>query len=1020
MHVCYLKYLRLLLFQKLYLSHPTFVYNSASFDWSVQQTVILMGAKVEGESYNPGYYATGDLHMDSNGWRSPYYEDRTSNGQLYNGFMTKQADGYSEYDNETLKRTMLSHEAMFRQQVYELHRVYKIQRDLMKHYENKDPYAYPELADASQTNSSSQVQPNGSKMIWQMPLVAKTYGEATVAVHTDTNHSFKFLSDGSVLPSPNGFPSNGVALNTKQGIIDLELPADHYIDDDNTSDNKPIDFLGVDSGTKPPNGAEGLGRFNDNSSTSGLPTTNKPGGCHVADLNEPITGMHMGGTNGSVSRGLPYTLENSWRQSAVRSSTANFGFNKEYSKEKHTDEGTSSNFLDASAKLRQEEKPLIDKGKQVSNQSFFTPRYSNADLQKSFKVADGRSATNEIIYHGQNSSVGWFSKGPMGASPINNFARLDHPHHSSIGTPVAPISIPHIDHPSVASPIGSCTVDPRSSVINNAFQRVPSFNGSSTVNSYKSPSAVTQSIGPSIHKLKRFDNLDGSYFGFPPDPFSASRSRQQVAISSELEQRNCLMFEHSAARQSHGYPQSTNGKGIKNFNLNEALSDGLEELVERDRRSVGNLQHSKGEGSVFGISWLKNKATCADPTGLEKQRKMLGHSNGTAADTKINNNLTGITPIVCNLSDSASTSLGCRIKIDDASEGITDRTWLVCNKAEESTTRHLPLSSQKPLDRDGQAAEGVVKKSGAAVVRNLFDLNDDVPHEDNSESSVVSHECDVAALQNNHAKRTFLFDLEEVPACEDGAAWTSQQECTPSGKLGASKEADMCFPSATDAAQIILALSTDVPTTTGTPDDMLQWFAELVISSMDDHAEQAKVQGCIDNSSDDGSDSFEALTLKLEECKTDERWTRTPEPPLTDDDQAVSAVNLLSKPKRGPQRKRRQKRDFQKDILPGLSSLSRPKIIEDIQLIEGLVQASGGSWESSLTRRARGGRTRGRKPRKDQPATVEIEAEASPPPSKPDSVGLEADERGMVSWGRTTRRCRKPRCPSGNSVAASS
>ncbi|KAF7067773.1 hypothetical protein CFC21_073615 [Triticum aestivum] len=991
-------------------------------------TVILMGAKVEGESYNPGYYATGDLHMDSNGWRSPYYEDKTSNGQLYNGFMTKQADGYSEYDNETLKRTMLSHEAMFRQQVYELHRVYKIQRDLMKHYENKDAYAYPELADASQTNSSSQVPPNGSKMIWQMPLVAKTYGEATVAVHTDTNHSLKFLSDGSVLPSPNGFPSNGVALNTKQGIIDLELPADHYIDDDNTSDNKPIDFLGVDSGTKPPNdarvtfsGAEGLGRFNDNSSTSGLLTTNKPGGCHVADLNEPITGMHMGGTNGSVSRALLYTLENSWHQSAVRSSTANFGFNKEYSKEKHTDEGTSSNFLDASAKLRQEEKSLIDKGKQVSNQSFFTPRYSNVDLQKSFKVADGRSATNEFIYHGQNSSVGWFSKGPMGASPINNFARLDHPHHSSIGTPVAPISIPHIDHPSVASPIGSCTVDPRSSVINNAFQRVPSFNGSSTVNSYKSPSAVTQSIGPSIHKLKRFDNLDGSYFGFPPDPFSASRSRQQVAISSELEQRNCLMFEHSAARQSHGYPQSTNGKGTKNFNLNEALSDGLEELVEQDGRSVGSLQHSKGEGSVFGISWLKNKATCADPTGLEKQRKMLGHSNGTAADTKINNNLTGITPIVCNLSDSASTSLGCRIKIDDASEGITDRTWLVCNKTEESTTRHLPLSSQKPLDRDGQAAEGVVNKSGAAVVRNLFDLNDDVPHEDNSESSVVSHECDVAALQNNHAKRTFLFDLEEVPACEDGAAWTSQQECTPSGKLGASKEVDLCFPSATDAAQIILALSTDVPTTTGTPDDMLQWFAELAISNMDDHAEQAKVQGCIDNSSDDGSDSFEALTLKLEECKTDERWTRTPEPPLTDDDQAVSAVNLLSKPKRGPQRKRRQKRDFQKDILPGLSSLSRPKIIEDIQLIEGLVQASGGSWESSLTRRARGGRTRGRKPRKNEPATVEIEAEAeASPPSKPNSIGLEADERGMVSWGRTTRRCRKPRCPLGNSVAASS
>lgn len=985
--------------------------------------VTRMGAKVEGESYKPGYYATGDLHMDSNGWRSPYYEEKTSNGQLCNGFMTKQSDSYSDYDNEMLKRTMLAHEALFRQQVYELHRVYKIQRDLMKHYQNKETHAYPMLADASQTNSSSQVPPNGAKMIWQMQM--PTYRDATVAVHNDTNHSLKFLSEGRVLPSPNGFPSSDVALNTKKGTIDLELPADHYIDDENISDNKPIDFLGVESGTKPHSdvvevtfgGAEGLGRFSDNSSTSGLQTTNNPGGRHVTDLNEPISGMHMGRTSGSVSRGLPYTLENSWHQSVVRASTTNLGFSKEHSKDKHSDEGTSSNFFDASAKIRQEEKLLVDKGKQVSNRFSFTPRYSNADLQKSFRAADSRSATNDqFICQGQSSSVGWFSRSRLDSSTINNFGRLDHPHHSSLGTLVAPISIPHIDHTSIASPIGSCTVDPRSSVVNNgAFQSIPSFNGSSTVNSYKSPSVVTQSTGPSIHKLKRFDNLDGSYFGFPLDPFSASRSRQQVAISSQLQQNNSLMFEHSA-RQSHEDPQSANGKDTKNFNLNEALSDGQEELVEQDRRCVGSLQHRKDDGSVFGISWLKNKATGANPTGLENQ-KLFGHSNGIVTEVKNNSkDITGMSPIVYNLSDSASTSLSCRIKMDEASEDITGSTWLACNKTQESTT-YLPLASQKPVDRDGQAAEGVNKKSGA-LIRNFFDLNDDVPHEDNSESSVVSHECHVSSLQNNHAKRTFLIDLE-LPACEDGAAWTSQQECTPSGDLDASKEADVYFTSATDAAQIIVALSTDVPTPASTPENMLQWFAELALSSTDFHAEQAEAQGCINNSSDDDFESFESLTLKLEESKADEYWTRPLAPTLIDDEHAVSAVNLLSKPRRGQQRRRRQKRDFQKDILPGLSSLSRPNIIEDIQLIEGLVQASGGSWESSLTKRGRGGRTRGRKPRKHLPVTVEIEAEASPP-SKPDSLGLEADERGMIGWGRTTRRCRKPRCPSGNNIAASS
>lgn len=648
----------------------------------------------------------------------------------------------------------------------------------------------------------------------------------------------------------------------------------------------------------------------------------------------------------------------------------------------------------------------------MSGITFLAPRYSDADPQKYFKAADGRpSSYNQFVYQGQNSSVGWFGRSPLEPSASNNFATLERPHHSSMGTFTAPISIPQIDHPSIVSPMGSCTADPRSSVINNPAM-IPRFNGSSAVNSYTSLSTVTQSIGASTPKLKKVDNLDGHYPGFPLDSLSVSHSRHQVAISIDLEQKNSQKVEHSE-RPSHG-------KGMKNFNLNETLSDCQEDgLVELDGRCAASFQHGKDGGSVFGMSWLKNKATCANLTALEKPGKLFGHSFRTGTELKNTKDHNEPALNIRNLSDSASTSLGSGIKKGGPSEDIITRTLLVCNKAQESAAR-LPLSCQKHVPKYGQAAEGGIKKSSASVM-SFIDLNDDLPNEDNSEESVVSHECQVAPLQNNQPKRAFVIDLE-VPACEEDGPWTFDQECVHPGKLVAHQESDNA--SVTAAAENILVLSMNIQTAEEASDDMLQWFADLAVSNINDLAEQAELQAGTNDSSDDELDSFESLTLKLEEAKIDECWSRPLEPAITTDEQAVSTAHLLTKPRRGQQRRRRQKRDFQKDILPGLSSLSRPEIVEDVQLLEGLVQACGGSWESSLTRRGRyGGRTRGRKPRKTVVTVTveEEEIEVSPPPPKPAGTGdLEADERGMIGWGRTTRRCRRTRCPSGNNIAAAS
>uniref|UniRef100_A0A0D9VZ89 Uncharacterized protein n=1 Tax=Leersia perrieri TaxID=77586 RepID=A0A0D9VZ89_9ORYZ len=961
-----------------------------------------MGANVEGDNYMLGYYATGDFNMDTNGRWSPYHDEKTPNAHMCNGFVTEPANCYSEYDKEMLTRTMLEHEAIFRQQVYELHRVYKIQRDLMKPYQNKDIYPYPMLEDASKTNSPSQVAPNGAKMIWpiQTPPMSIAYRKAPIAEHGVTNHSLKFLREGSVQSSPNGFSTRDVTLNAKQGTFDLQLPADHYVDDDNASENGPIDFLGVASEKKYQNNAdlifvspEGLGRLSDNSSISGLHATNNLGGWQAVDLNEPITGTYVGRANGSVYRGLSYTLENSWHQSISRPSTGNFNFNKEYFKVKHLDEGTSSNFFAANTKTKQEEKQLIDKGKQISSINVFTPRYSDGNLQMSMKGVDWRSASsNHFLHQGQNSSVGWFAKSPLEVPALNSFPRFDRTHHSSLGALAAPVSIPRIDQPSGASPIGYCMVDSRSSAINNAtFQPIPSFEGSSTVN---------QSIGTSIIKVKKNNGLDGSCPDFALDPFCASRSQHQIAISSDED-------EHSA--RQHEDPHFANAKGLKNFNLNEAFLDGQEDcLVEQDGGNVSSLPHSKASGSVLGFPWLvKTTDTCTRPSDLQNPRKVFAHSNKIVIDLNNSEDRKETASTIHSLSDSASTSLDCGVKKEsldsvikknEAFEVIVPRTQLACNKTQESATC-LPVLCEKYSPVGDKGAKGVDKKSSVPM-RNFIDLNDNAPNEDSSESSVVSHECYVASLQNNHGKHNFVIDLE-MPACEEDAAWIFNPEC-PSGNLDATQKADDgYFTSSRIAAESIVALSMHVPTIAEMSDDMLQWFADLAVSSTDDHIEQAEVH----DSSDEGPDSFELLTLKLEETKIDEYWSRPQVPAIPNDEQAGLPVNLLTKPKRGQQRRRRQKRDFQKDILPGLTSLARPEIIEDIQLLEGLVQASGGSWQSSLTRRGRyGGRPRGRKPCKNLSETIEEEEVLVSPPEKTDAVDVEASDMSIIGWGRTTRR----------------
>lgn len=77
-------------------------------------------------------------------------------------------------------------------------------------------------------------------------------------------------------------------------------------------------------------------------------------------------------------------------------------------------------------------------------------------------------------------------------------------------------------------------------------------------------------------------------------------------------------------------------------------------------------------------------------------------------------------------------------------------------------------------------------------------------------------------------------------------------------------------------------------------------------------------------------DYFEFTTLKLEDTK-DEHYSYKPKELHNPSDEKTKR-SRKGMPSRG-----RQLKDFQKDILPGLVTLSRHEVTEDLKALEGLL-----------------------------------------------------------------------------------
>lgn len=194
------------------------------------------------------------------------------------------------------------------------------------------------------------------------------------------------------------------------------------------------------------------------------------------------------------------------------------------------------------------------------------------------------------------------------------------------------------------------------------------------------------------------------------------------------------------------------------------------------------------------------------------------------------------------------------------------------------------------------------------------------------------------------------------------------------------------------AAEAIVAISSsvlDLPEPSSA--ENLMWFASIVLK-------ETKVQGFSFPSQ--GIDYFEAMTLKLTEMENEEHLPQPLVPLDTLKLREKDCVASMSTANHRPQRRGRQRGDFQRDILPGLATLSRHEVTEDMQIFGGIMRATGHTWISGPTRR-KSARNRSARPRRRKTASC-----PSPPVMNP----AYTPPLSLTGWGRT-RRLRRQRCP---------
>ncbi|KAJ0253271.1 Uncharacterized protein HA466_0109830 [Hirschfeldia incana] len=420
-----------------------------------------------------------------------------------------------------------------------------------------------------------------------------------------------------------------------------------------------------------------------------------------------------------------------------------------------------------------------------------------------------------------------------------------------------------------------------------------------------------------------------------------------------------------------------------------------------------SLQGPKKQERSAGLHWLKPKP----PNKSEISTGFLdlnASTNQSGDGTETGDGLNSISPQK-SLRSSASCSYNAkagRVEMINPQNGgkivgcpIFEK-HTVCKEEYTLITRdldiNLPCDASVSADQHGTKAFRVGKEEGNKTgnFRQYIDLNSCASEDDEDNSSL-----------RVKRKGTICIDLEAPPSLE-----SEEEEDVETWALMKGQGENSLDELIKEAAQAIVAISLSdhqlLPddaassSTDAAAKSPLSWFADIITSHGDELERKAEHEGY----SSGEIDYFEAMTLKLNPTKEEDYM---PEP-LVPENLTFEGTGL-NRPRRGQARRGRPKRDFQRDTLPGLLSLSRHEVTEDIQLLGGLIKSREHSLNSGVAARRNSKRKR-----------IISQAPVCPSMAQPMNesvsvVGLEDSK--LTGWGKATRRPRRQRCPPAGNLA---
>ncbi|XP_012084767.1 uncharacterized protein LOC105644113 isoform X2 [Jatropha curcas] len=1017
-----------------------------------------MGTKVQHKMYLSGYYPMKDLN-DSNGngnWPS-HHENKTF-GQCYGLLSAKPAtDGYIANEKEQLRQTIMKHETVFRQQKQADMMNEVTKREPHKHFKPMETsqssfFAFPSVDDKSRCYSSS------------LPLVDFSHRMQSPSGADSIQSHFSSM-DVKIMQSGYGSTLNGSrskeceslefkCKKLQRRLFDLERPAEEYI---NGEDEGQGASGGSGMENCPPHrncelACEKNGNLstrscaysmcNGDASSSNMNLKRK---MTITDLNEPVQVGEASGTDSVDILGNITCSREGLRNIDLSASNCSGFLAKEASRTplKVKDEGGVCSLHSENEKRQRRWLPSpCNSGQTTSNINFQTGGFqceylpaicesSQVGYQKPHELNQNRREVStrktifgvEISVRNHDTSV--IPSSTRTSQPLVPQSNVANSESSSISSWKNP---PAGWRPNLIFFQGNPCLNtfPKSEVdgllINNNVRSFPSLKAETSCQN--SPRLLSQLESKESQVCHGFSCINGisdsnSTSEKVPQhsPANNFRSSGILGISKSIEEANpALPKSCKNEAVSVDGPKEENPKGGFSWLRDISFCNGKYFKESNGYHNV-NLDFFQNHSEQFTIKTETMKSPFQSFT--QNSLLMINSDAQDAKDKKTegadcSSNLKVLGIPICekqmskDLPSSTFASNPSFASEIDGANYVKPGILL-------TDLNHYPIPSES-----GEIQHLKCVNEGDASLRDCFDLNVCVAEEEAQSTHVyprtevkVAIEIDLEApvVLGNEIDISSGGEFVESELKEPVDSLNNESGIFHEGFMKVAAEALIAISSSgihniqDDATchQVEASLS-----------DSLHWFAEI-ITSYNVEIENNGMSASVGKDSTDcqdtipnGIDYFEYMTLNLTETKLKEYHYESEVIDNTKDE-----VTLLRRPRRGQARRGRQRKDFQRDILPSLSSLSRNDVANDLQTIEGLIRATGGIWQSSLSQRnsPKGKRGRGRRSAAASATSPTENTVCSLQTQQPKCAELGLEETGLTGWGKRTRRLPRHRCP---------